>query len=403
MTTINNNFFQALSLDICILQVLLKRNRRSHGRAIYYRRMAMVLQATQRCGLLETGERLERLERNAIEYCQIQKRKRMRHEDQWDSRKPRTDEQIILQQDYETLQRLGIESFSELLSRIQYASDPLFLEVSRGFFLPFCTVALSALARVRVLILRIGRHLLSKLQQLISSDESLRNILPYSKEKVETTMAKYLEAETSVPLNDGTVKVGMVSKKERRPILVKSLGYNLSKSAIAAKEKSMPSTKTLKDGNDADDDGDDGIESTSYGDSPLKTSPATIPHVPSSSHTQNTEFENGEDNDDNDGSDGDGDDIGESVTFTDSAMPTKSVSDRTYGSSMTFPKTDVIDRNMELLASFKSKNRTTDRANQDKKSMKRKESNPSKLNAEKTPKKKKKKKSKGDFFDALFD
>ena len=58
---------------------------------------------------------------------------------------------------------LGIQ---EIISRIYHASTPLFLEISRGFFVPFCTVALSSLARIRSMIIEIGKIGLTNIQQI---------------------------------------------------------------------------------------------------------------------------------------------------------------------------------------------------------------------------------------------
>jgi hypothetical protein len=44
----------------------------------------------------------------------------------------------------------------ETISRIQSAADLLFREGARGYFLPFGTVALGAIARIRVLLLRLA-------------------------------------------------------------------------------------------------------------------------------------------------------------------------------------------------------------------------------------------------------
>ena len=39
---------EGLTLDVTVLEALLKRNRNNHGRAIYYRRMSMVLQSIKK-------------------------------------------------------------------------------------------------------------------------------------------------------------------------------------------------------------------------------------------------------------------------------------------------------------------------------------------------------------------
>ena len=46
----------------------------------------------------------------------------------------------------------------EVLSRILYAAEGLYTELSRGYFVPFCTVALAAISRIRALLMRMGRE-----------------------------------------------------------------------------------------------------------------------------------------------------------------------------------------------------------------------------------------------------
>ncbi len=387
MTTVDN-FFQALSLDISILQNLLKRHQCSHGRAIYFRRISMVLQATRRCQLLETGEHLQRFEQSAIEYCQAQKRKRNRKEDHWDSRRSLTSEQTALKIDYDSLQHICIESFPELLSRIDHASEPLFLEVSRGFFLPFCTVALSALARVRILILRIGRYILPELQQLLSSEEHLRTFLSFSNDTLEATMTKYLEQETTPETRN--VGVGMVTNLERRRVLVKSLGYTLVPPRMKKEIISNPGKEKQDEPPPAID-----VDVVMQGGTQIKAPQASL----------GTETNAGTRSQETDDADND---VGESVTFTDNVViATKSTSGTVSEDSPMFrednPDKDVMDRNMELLATFKSNNRGNERTSKEKKSKKRNEDHASSSGGDKKTKKSKKKRGKGDFFDALFD
>jgi hypothetical protein len=54
----------------------------------------------------------------------------------------------------------------ELVSRIDHAARALFTEISRGFFLPFCTVAASALARIRFLIVQGGYESIMDMHKL---------------------------------------------------------------------------------------------------------------------------------------------------------------------------------------------------------------------------------------------
>jgi hypothetical protein len=77
-----------------------------------------------------------------------------------------------------------MKGFPECVSRLECAAQGLFAEMAQGsFFLPFCTVAVGAVARIRSLLLRLGRHALenslSTLQlewkSLLSESESALN------------------------------------------------------------------------------------------------------------------------------------------------------------------------------------------------------------------------------------
>jgi hypothetical protein len=353
----------------------------------------MMLRAGQRFNLLGTGEQLARFEGNSIEYSQQQKRKRNRSkeaDDHWHTSSTGgnvlNDEQSKLKDEYEELERLYTVSFVELLSRIDHASVPLFLEVSRGFFLPFCTIALGALGRVRTILLRMGRYGLSQLQKVISSEEDLRKFLPFSKEMFETTMTKYLEEDkTSQQERSSSIGVGMVSNRERRPNLVKSLGYSIPKHFNSGPDGAI-SEKVDSAAKDAEEvSNDDSKEGQKEIPDGISTSQATSLAAAAEE-----------------------DDIGESLGFAvNSTTATFSDIGTVYIASTQFAPiaygVDQLDRNMELVANFKNKGnnkRGSQKTSGDKKTKKRKDNESA---APEKKKKKKKKKGKADFFDALFD
>lgn len=65
----------------------------------------------------------------------------------------------------QTIRYLTTKSLPELSSRIIHATSPILHELSRGYFVPFLTVALACLGRIHVLILRLGRELVGTLSQ----------------------------------------------------------------------------------------------------------------------------------------------------------------------------------------------------------------------------------------------
>jgi hypothetical protein len=129
----------ALKLEISIVEALLSRNRASHGRTIYYKRMQMVMQCIRKCCLLDFASRLKR---------QMHDTAKM---DQESNSGDRLEELEYLALTLST-------TFPELVSRIEHAAKALFTEIGRGFFLPYCTVAVAALARIRILVLQMGHE-----------------------------------------------------------------------------------------------------------------------------------------------------------------------------------------------------------------------------------------------------
>jgi hypothetical protein len=58
-------------------------------------------------------------------------------------------------------QRLA-EGLPECLSRLDYASEALLLEIARGFFLPLCSIAIAAVARIRLLLQNLACQILQE-------------------------------------------------------------------------------------------------------------------------------------------------------------------------------------------------------------------------------------------------
>jgi len=248
----------ALTQELFVLERLLERHQCSHGRAIYYRRISMVVQSARKYNLLSILEnQWKTLDQATVDYCQ--RRKRKRTEVQWDLRGAiLTEEQRSIHEDFEILQSLLTDGVQELISRIQHASTILFLEVSRGFFLPFCTVALSALARTRTLLLRIGRLGLSKLQSILT-EQALYEFVSIDKTRVETCMSRYIDEDKD---RKEAATGGWISIDERRGELLQSLGYtvatkprnNQGKEATSRSNQGQKAQKNRTGGNDHDVD-----------------------------------------------------------------------------------------------------------------------------------------------------
>jgi hypothetical protein len=66
------------------------------------------------------------------------------------------------------------EYFCQSISRLEYASTMLFVEIARGFFLPFCTVAVASVARVRALMRRLCLSLTNSILEV--ADDIKKNL-----------------------------------------------------------------------------------------------------------------------------------------------------------------------------------------------------------------------------------
>lgn len=134
--------------------------------------------------------------------AQSQKRKR---DESWDitslskEKEPLMDTPAI--QSLHAIQKTLQQEIPEVLSRLEHASEPLFLEVSRGFFLPFCTVALGAIGRIRVFLMRIGHQLLDTLEEVkldFSKQSNLQKIF-FSTEELAHLRTQFSEPEPKKP------------------------------------------------------------------------------------------------------------------------------------------------------------------------------------------------------------
>jgi hypothetical protein len=321
----------------------------------------MALRAIQRHSLLDVGSQMESLERNVNQWSQQRKRKKQRNEEEhWDLKQGKKDlEQESLKQEFTQVEQMLVQHFPELLSRIQHASSALFMEINRGFFLPFCTVALSALARVRTLILQMGRLGLTQLKELQSIENM--SFFAFSNETYEKAMSQFLVDDSSEDDEN--------SRKAVRDRTLASLGLSVrrpdkKKEGSIEEKDDEPSNESTKDPN------------------PTQETMIDLEDEQVQSTTNLTDLS----------TDDTKDDIGESMAFLPTSASTSDTSQRDKKASL--PGADPLDRNMALVESFKKK----ETGEKKKKSKKRKE-----LRDAPKEKKKKKKKSKGDYFDDLFD
>ncbi|KAK1737020.1 hypothetical protein QTG54_012465 [Skeletonema marinoi] len=189
----SSNLNDALSLDIQVLALLLKRNHHQQHRCIYYRRLSMVLLALRRASLdwllIDEFERLSKqicIQQQADDNVDTSSRNRKLKEEQWTIQRDGEHDTIKIIDDdtnnsssasdddvhtiqliniLQTIRNLTNKLLPELSSRIIHATSPILHELSRGYFVPFVTVALACLGRIHVLVLRLGRELVGTLSQ----------------------------------------------------------------------------------------------------------------------------------------------------------------------------------------------------------------------------------------------
>ena len=190
----------ALRLDVFVLEGVVRTGQSSHGRAIYFRRIKMVLQAMKKHKVLDFPSRYCHERQQVVEMLsgrrdanqseeqqeetqnKVLKKKRKRKEEQWTVESIQSTQQ---QQQQKTdknndnnnnspnglvLAEIMVETvLPDIIARIEYACTSLFWELSRGFYLSQNSVCLAALARIRALLMEMGRWLIHDLLLLLPS------------------------------------------------------------------------------------------------------------------------------------------------------------------------------------------------------------------------------------------
>lgn len=357
------SLFQALSVDFFVLESLLKRHRNSHGRTIYFRRMEMACKAFKKFQILDLNSDMESFERNFRTRQKQEKKK----EQQWTMKVSSKDsDQLKFKQDFSQIMDKFVQKLPELVSRTEHASSALFTEINRGFFLPFCTVALASLARIRSLTLKLGRLGLANVKEMADSVD----FLSIPQDVFDATMNIFIVDDSS-ELKESAIK------KEQRDKILTSMGI-----AVPKVNEKVASLKTVAE----DDKQEESINETKLpgADDALDIEEDERIKSSTSSH----------------------DDIGESMESLGFILEESHELQEKASKSAAQSPIDAIDQNTALLESFKHKQQRggSEVLENKKKDKKRKESSSSAGQDQKERKKKKKKKvKKGDFFDNLFD
>ena len=248
-----NYYTDALQLEVSILEALLQRNRCGHGRTKYFQRASMALRSCLKANLLDLGNTVDQWKAATEERQQNQlvtrkkKRKRpiQKNKDEfWDLSTIRQEEEeeedttavhdnsSRIQSLQHTIQFALKETIPQVISRMEHASDPLFLEIQRGFFVPFCTVALGALARIRVVLMRMGHCSLDVLQKVEQQSTDVEDVsFCFTPTELQTLREQFTESSSSSSGGgEQTTMMGMnASRSERLAKLRESLGINDAK------------------------------------------------------------------------------------------------------------------------------------------------------------------------------
>ena len=136
MAGVHQRYVEALSLDIFVLQSLLKQHRCSHGRTKYFQRISMVLRALERYNVLDFPDQMENMRKDVNGKSQdlVRKKKRQQklrssNDDEWYISKANADgrgtptkedkqlDNIIAQ--LTNIQQTLLKNVPEVLSRIE--------------------------------------------------------------------------------------------------------------------------------------------------------------------------------------------------------------------------------------------------------------------------------------------
>ena len=314
---------EALELEVSVLTALLRRNKASHRRCKYFQRLQMALRALHRHAVLDF---FPRLQQQHASNC----KKRKRDERSWNVADETT--RSTGTECKKNLQSIAIiTSLSECVDRLEYAATCMFVELSRGFFMPFMTVGLGTASRIRTLLLRLGRYALTVVP---AEESSLAVVVLFQQEQQQPPLEFFTR-----------------TKLDRRQSMLQSLGLPVP---ADCDDTETNSCEVPRQGQSASlaDTGDDSL-SGGILDGTTET------------------------------------DIGESILRRDDeVMDGLVMIDRKQSNKNHDPRLDSVDnldRNSEIVESFKVKKRKEKPTSS---SLKRK--------------KKSKKIKKGDFFDELF-
>jgi hypothetical protein len=163
----------ALELEVNVLSLLLRRNQCSHRRSKPFQHASMALRCLLVKSTHNTKDQAPNLQlfgasndllARAEEAVNRRRVKRRRQQVFWelasatDQEEDRHELRELTKLHGGIVWAIQLSNIQELFSRIDSAAAYLWSEIARGFFLPFMTVAVASLARIRILVLQLFVH-----------------------------------------------------------------------------------------------------------------------------------------------------------------------------------------------------------------------------------------------------
>jgi len=246
----NSPLENALHLEITVLHTLIGRSRAQHRRALYFRRLEMFMKCYNRYSLnhihkitessgylrrylmsISSGSKNSRLskeEEDDDEEWTISSMKRKKSKSdhnnnimdeemkKWkNEKKPPALESLIpisnlngnnkkkemereslcsLTRHVQWLYCICSKYLPECLSRLEYTCEAFYREIANGFFLPYCSVVVAALARIRVILMRFGREAVKECIDIVTFSSKLTTVMNHSDSSTkEILLSNYLK------------------------------------------------------------------------------------------------------------------------------------------------------------------------------------------------------------------
>jgi hypothetical protein len=380
---------EALELEVYLLQTLWRRHCGHQGRTQAFQRLRMAIRpCSQWC--MDVYEQLKVIQDDLHNTRERLERQRQRETIFWQvATTTATATQHSTTTELQTRARsiavLVFHRISEVRSRLRYAAEALWLDLTRGFFGPLYSVATACIARIHALLGRLAQYGLERM----STWETAWKLLPAKSQlweplEFQTNQAQLLQELATEP----------PSSPNQRGAIMQTLGFPPRKEFLEPKNNVQPTYSKQPSihstGNNDDLDklekdnsmitADDSSVEEDEAATPHDTNDDTIDIGVSVSHTAREEgIESIEKYNDGMSS------LDQSQLNNDAFKSVSKVDQSSMHTS--------LDQNMMLLVQHQAKK------NEKTKEKKRKPSESS----TKTRAKRKRKKGKSDFFDSLFD